>query len=140
MNVEILSDSDIKQRKIVIPIEHCPEHMWNSNLSEWKEEEYNYRLNTCDTIYFAVVNNKIVGHLGLNENSIKALYIDPNFRSFRLSYQLYEHLFLDFQYVESDDAREPVANKIWERLSKKYSSLIQYDQKRDVYIYDNRLK
>lgn len=125
-------------KKVFIPLEHSSEDMWNSNHKDsWKDTEFNYRLNNCDEIYFLVHNNVVIGHLGLNDDSVKALYIDPKYRGQKLTYQLYEYVFLNLRFLKSDDAREPAATKIWKNLKKKYSKLISYDQESDIYTYNS---
>ncbi len=125
-------------RKIHIPLEHSSEDLWNSHHKDsWKDSEFNYRLNNCDEIFFLVHNNIVIGHLGLNDDSVKALYIDPKYRGQKLTYQLYEYVFLNLRFLKSDDAREPSATKIWKNLKKKYSKLISYDQETDIYIYNS---
>lgn len=137
MNIEIIDLSTAQHRNIFIPIQHCSEQMWNENKQgKWAETENNYRLNTCDEVYFAVIGNVAIGHLGINEDSIRAVYIDPEYRGLKLSYQLYEHVFLVLGEIKSDTAREKVADKIWKKLHKKYSALIKYDTEEDIYIFN----
>jgi hypothetical protein len=50
----------------------------------------------------------------------------------------YESLLKMYEYIESDDAREEPAQRIWEKLLAKYPDKIRYDKKKDFFIYDSR--
>jgi hypothetical protein len=103
---------------------------------EWEEKDYNYRLNICDTVIYAVIDNKIIGHLGLRDNTIKALAVDSEHNSKGVSYELYEMAFQVYKNVYSDDAREPAATHMWERLMNKHPERIRYLSKLDQYEYN----
>lgn len=138
MNIDVINLDSAIHKKIYIPLEHSSQDMWNSrNKDLWIDKEFNYRLNNCDEIFYLVHNNIAIGHLGLNDDTVKALYIDPKFRGQKLSYQIYEYVFLTLGFIKSDDARESSATKIWKKLQKKYSKLISYDPKTDVFTYNS---
>jgi hypothetical protein len=113
---------------------HSSEYEWAGD--DWTECNYNYRLNICDTVIYAVENNKTVGHLGLLDNVIKAVALDEEFQGQELSIHMYELAFEIFFNVYSDDAREPVADKIWEKLQSRYPDRIRYHKKKDQFEYN----
>jgi hypothetical protein len=61
--MEIYFDHDLPS-DVEIPLSHASE----SEAEHWKESDYNYRLNSCDTKIYAVINKKVVGHLGIVED------------------------------------------------------------------------
>ena len=135
MNISIMSDLGAQEENVKIDIQHISENNWNFEDGPWVEKEYNYRLNICSDIYYAVVNNQVVGHVGLYDDQVKALFVDEQFRAHGISYQLYEYLFTVLGEVTSDDAREPSDTHIWKTLKKKYPKQIKYDSKLDVFIF-----
>jgi hypothetical protein len=116
-----------------IPMSHCPEHLCAEG--EWKEQDYNYRLNTCDEILVLVENNQIIGHMGLRDSVIRAVAIDEAYQGQGLSYKLYDFALNFYEWLYSDDAREPVATHIWQNLKKQYPSQITYDKHKDQFRY-----
>jgi GNAT superfamily N-acetyltransferase len=129
MVVIFLDDLD----KEVLPLEHCPE--WYGVEGEWKEEGYNYRLNTVDTVLLLKEGNEIVGHLGIQEDTVRSLSISESYQGQGLSYKLYEFAFNFFDILKSDDAREPVATHLWQKLKKQYGSQISYDKESNQFIF-----
>lgn len=104
---------------------------------EWEESEYNYRLNLCDTVFFAVKDGEVVGHLGLMEETIKCVYVDSAHHGEGIAYALYAEAFRIFPVVNSDDAREPAADHIWEQLMEKHPENITYNKVKDQYTYQS---
>lgn len=114
-----------------IPMSHCPEHLAPED--EWEESDFNYRLNTCDDILVLVHNDTIIGHMGFSNSTIRALFIDESYQGQGLSYKFYEYAFNFYEWVNSDDAREPVATYIWKKLQKQYPNQITYDKRKDQF-------
>lgn len=129
MQVQFLEDI-----KIEVPLAHCPE--WYQEEGQWREEGYNYRLNTCDTILLLVDNNQVVGHMGISEDTIRSVSIDEVYQGQGLSYKLYSFAFNFFDKLYSDDAREPVANTIWRNLKKQYSNQITFDKEKNQFVFE----
>lgn len=116
-----------------IPMNHCPEHM--AEEGTWEERDYNYRLNMCDEILVLVHNGEIIGHMGLYNSVIKGVAINEEYQGQGLSYKLYEFALNFYEWVYSDDAREPVATHIWQNLKKQYPTQITYDKQKDQFRY-----
>lgn len=114
-----------------IPMSHCPEHLCEEGT--WEDKDYNYRLNTCDEILVLVHNDTIIGHMGLRDSVIRAVAIDEQYQGQGLSYKFYEYVFNFYEWVHSDDAREPVATYIWKKLQKQYPNQITYDKQKDQF-------
>jgi GNAT superfamily N-acetyltransferase len=129
-DVKIYFDVSLPE-SIEIPLAHCSE----IDTEEWEEHEYNYRLQICDTKIFAVVNNKVVAHLGIMDATIKAVYVNPEFQGQQITYSLYEAAFQVYPVVYSDDAREPAADRIWKRLMGMYPEKVRYLEKQDQFEY-----
>lgn len=116
---------------IKIKDEHIPAAEIN------KEKEFNYRLNNIDDISYAVKNNSVIGHLGVDENNaVKAVYVDPKFRKKGVAEQLYTDYVYKNGVLKSDDinAMEPEAKNLWEKLQKKYPEEIT--ETKDGWIWD----
>lgn len=81
----------------------------------------NYRLNNVDDIRYAVKDNEVVGHVGVDaEGSVKTVYVDPKHRRKGVAEQLYKDYAKENGSLISDDfnAMEPEAKKLWEKLKK----------------------
>lgn len=96
------------------------QHLPASDVGE--EVGFNYRLDqNPDNIYYNVKDNKVVGHLGLDDNrSIKAVYVDPKYRRKGVAKELYKTVAEKEGGLYSDDfyAMEPEAKALWESLAK----------------------
>lgn len=118
----------------LVPMEHFPE--WFKEEGSWQEDQYNYRLNMCDTVLLLMEDEKVIGHMGIYQDTIKGVAISQDYQGQGLSYKLYEFAFSFFDKLYSDDAREPAATKIWQKLQKQYSGQITYDKRRDQFIFE----
>ncbi len=118
---------------ITVPLSHSSELDFDG---EWEECEYNYRLNICDETIYAVENGTVVAHLGIRENEIKAICVDEGFQGQGVTYQLYAAAFKVYRNLFSDDAREPAATHIWEKMMEMYPGKIKYHAKRDQFEYN----
>ncbi len=91
------------------------------------EAAFNHRLNGLDDVNYAVKNNQVIGHLGLDDNgSIKAAYVNPEFRRQGVAEQLYLDAAKKNGILKSDDldAMEPEAVSLWEKLKKQYPDAV----------------
>jgi hypothetical protein len=124
---------------IKIPLAHSNECNFVPTESEpeWEELEYNYRLQMCDTVFYAVENDKVVAHLGIYDGTVKGVYVSPDCNGKGITYLLYKEAFNIFPVLNSDDAREPAATHIWERLMEMYPGNITYNKKTDQYTYQS---
>ncbi len=92
-----------------------------------KEVEFNYRLNNAEQIYYAVRNNKVVGHLGLDsDNTVISVHIDADYQRQGLATELYIQAVKENGDINSDDpsAMEPEAKSLWNRLAKEYPEFV----------------
>ena len=88
-----------------------------------KEVDVNYRLDGIEDIFYAVKDNKVVGHIGLDEDgAVKTVFVDPKYRRQGVAENLYEDVASKRGGLVSDDlnAMEPEAKKLWLKLKKKY--------------------
>ena len=118
---------------VKIPLKHSGESQWGDN---WKEEDYNYRLNMCDEIFYAIEGDHILGHLGVQEDTVRAVFVEDKYRGQGVAQGLYEKAFEVLGFLYSDDAREAADTYIWEKFKKKYKN-IRYLADRDQYLFKN---
>ncbi len=98
-----------------------PQHTRAVDLGE--EVDFNYRLDPLEDIRYAVKDNEVVGHLGLDDSKkVKASFVDPDHRREGIAEKMYEDAALERGGISSDDfdAMEPEAKSLWEKLSEKY--------------------
>lgn len=135
MALEILCDEEVFRKDIKLSMDHSSE----SEVDEgsWESSEYNYRLNTCDTKIYAVEDGVVIGHLGLQDNTVRALFVDEEHRGQGISKQLYLYAFKLLEHVFSDDAREESATHIWESLKEEMPDKIRYNRKKDQFEFDS---
>lgn len=111
-------------------------HLGEYDTDDWKESNFNYRLNICDTKLFLVLNNIVVGHLGINEETVRCIFVEEEHRGKGYGFRLYEYAFEHFNLLYSDDAREEQDTKIWQKLKEKYPNNISYDRIRNQFIWN----
>lgn len=134
--MKILVDEEVFQEGVTLPLEHASE--LESEEGSWEESEYNYRLQTCDTKIYAVIDNVVVGHLGIQEETVRAVYVDSKHRGEGIATKLYLHAFQLLEHLYSDDAREEGATRIWERFLEKDPEHVRYLPKRKQYEYSKK--
>lgn len=117
-----------------IPLQHCPEWAYPEE-DNWQEKDYNYRLNMCDEIFLLSVDSQIVGHIGLQDRTIRSIHINESHQGKGLSRKLYQHLFDTFEEFSSDDAREPVIDYLWKYFMKEKPNQIRYDEDEKKYLF-----
>lgn len=110
-------------------------NQYHMDENEWSDKDFNYRLNVCDTIFFAIKNNKVVGHLGIREDKVQSIFVEESHRGEGIALELYFKAFDVYPVLYSDDAREPAGTKLWERLMGMYPNLITYLPRQDQYLY-----
>lgn len=101
----------------------------------WSEDQFNYRLNHCDSKFYLVDNNQVVAHLGIYEDTVKSVFVDEDYRGQEVALLLYEYVFKIYPLLYSDDARENGGTRIWEKLKDRYPSKIKYLKNKDQYVY-----
>jgi len=102
---------------VEIPMQHTAEH--DLPEGEWEEDEMNYRLNTADTVLYAVKDNKVIAHLGLRENMVEGVYIDPEFRGKEIAIEMYIRAVTDYGDIKADTfSQEPGGAGIWKALKR----------------------
>ena len=118
------------------------EHRPSGDVGEHGE---NHRLNTTDNHYFAVHNNKVVGHVGIKDDSdefhkptINASYVNPEHRGKGVGMGLYQHVLSKEPSLASDNAREPGANAIWNKLKQQHPKNVTHDKKSDRFVWDKK--
>jgi GNAT superfamily N-acetyltransferase len=86
--------------------------------SDWEEDEYNYRLNNSNTIFYAIKDNVVIGHLGLDsDDSVQGVYVDPEHRGEGIAIQLYLKAVDTLGSIESDTSSQEQSGKdIWKKL------------------------
>jgi GNAT superfamily N-acetyltransferase len=110
-----------KNKKIEVSMEHRSEYLSYPDGEEWEDEGYNYRLGGLEDIYYAVVDNKVVGHIGLDSEAIvRAVYVSPSYRRQGISKKMHLEVFKLYPRVVSDDlsAMEKEEINLWENLLK----------------------
>lgn len=120
--------SKFKNKGIDIPMAHRSEYLDYGDSLKWEDTEYNYRLSNLEDIYYAVLNNKVVGHIGIDDDySIRAVYVDPEYRNRGISEKMHLEIFKLYPRVMSDDsdAMEVAEKKLWEKLMKRFPDNIQ---------------
>lgn len=132
--IEVVSEFEIFKKVKTLPLEHSSE--LDQEEGSWEEKGYNYRLNVCDTKYYLLKDNIVIGHLGLLDNVVKAVYINPQYQGQGYSLLLYKQVFKDFKQVFSDDVREPGGEAIWKKLKETYPDKVKYHKKRDQYEFN----
>lgn len=128
----VLSENEVFNHKIKIPLSHSCEYNFEG---QWEEMEYNYRLNLCDTKYFAVKNGQVIGHIGLQDDTVRAVYVDEGERGQGVAFSLYLAVIEDLGYLKSDDAREVSADNIWKKLKKRFPDRVSYQKATDQFIF-----
>jgi len=125
--VKVVNSADFKGK---VPKQHIAEADVGKSFGE------NHRLNTAQEVYYAVKDGKVVGHLGLDDaGSVKASYVDPEFRRQGISTKLYEGVSKDYGNFASDEltAMEPAAKKLWDKLKSKYPDRVTKTKKGYVF-------
>jgi uncharacterized protein len=115
-SAKVFSRDDLPS-DVEIPAQHVP------SAESGDETGENHRLNTVAEIQYAVKDNKVVGHLGIDEDgSVKAVYVDESYRGKGIAEELYTNYVKTSGYLKSDDpdAMEPAAKKLWEKLRSKH--------------------
>lgn len=130
---------DSLPKGVKIPNAHTPQ-------AEGEEAE-NHRLNMTDSHYFAVHNNKVIGHIGIKTEPddhhgpiINASYVDPEHRGKGIGMGLYSHVLAHEPNVSSDNAREPGADAIWNKLKAKHPQNVSFDKKADRFTWNKSNK
>lgn len=121
-----VSDAEIFSNEIPKGVKIGKQHI--SEIESGLESAFNYRLNNVDDVFYAVKNNKVVGHIGLDDTgSVKTVYVDPKYRKQGIAEDLYSKVANDRGFINSDElyAMEPSAINLWEKLSKKYPKLVK---------------
>jgi len=102
-------------------------------------------LNTTDNHYFAVHNNKVIGHVGIKDSPddfhkpvINASYVNPEHRGKGIGMGLYQHVLSKEPSLASDNAREPGANAIWGKLKQQHPQNVTHDKKADRFIWGKK--
>lgn len=126
-------DRDNLPKYVEIPKQHASENDFPEG--EYEENEYNYRLNTAATIYYAVNNKKVIGHLGLSsDDEVLAVYVDPSFRGKGTALSLYKFAVKDLGELWSDPMAQDAGGKaIWESLKKLDSENVELGKKKFIY-------
>ena len=131
-------DSEDPPSDVEISMEHTPE--WGMDDVDggedgeggWYEDEYNYRLNRCSTILYAVKDKTVIAHLGLNaENEVECVYVDHDERNSGVATQLYFEAVKKYGDIFSDPtAQETGAKSIWKRLKQLEPERVQLNRNR----------
>lgn len=127
-------ESKFKKNNIKVPMEHRSEYR-NYDNQEWKEKDYNYRL-IMDDIFYSIIDDKVVGHLGLDdEGVIRAVYVSPEFRRRGISEKMHLEVFNIYSQVFSDDfdAMEKEEKELWEKMMKNMPNKIE--KLNNCYVY-----
>jgi len=125
-------------KSIEIPMAHRAEHEEYYVAEEWQKTQFNYRLNSATSIYYAYKNRKVIGHLGLDDDDrVRAVYIDPEFRRKGIAAKIYEAVFKRNARIFSDDAQamEPEIINMWHKLKKKFPDNIKQNEDKS-FIYE----
>lgn len=128
MGLEI--HSDFLPDSVEIDMEHMSESEAEDREIEWEESEYNYRLNHCESTLYAVIDNNVVGHLGLKDGRVETVFVDSSNRGNGVGIELYEAAFKEMKGLKSSHitAMESAAKAIWRSLAKRHPNEINFDK------------
>lgn len=132
--MEIFTETTIP-KIISIDLAHLPEHACPEG--EWDEVDHNYRLNLCDEIIYATENLGVIGHLGIQDSHIKAVFVNEDSRNQGVAIAMYIFALTinPLLYSDDGDAREASATNIWKILQKRYPKQITYNSKSDIFCF-----
>lgn len=134
-SIKYMTRDDAEQAGIKIPDAHLPSGEVDNEVGE------NHRLNTTPDINYAVKGNKVIGHLGVDDDgAVRSVYVDPNERRKGIAEGLYKNYFKNNSYLMSDDAdaMEPSAKKLWAKLSKQYPNDISQDDGKGQFLFTKK--
>jgi GNAT superfamily N-acetyltransferase len=126
-------DKDKLPKDVEIPMQHASEN--DLPEGEWEENEFNYRLNTASSIYYAVSGKKVIGHLGLNsDDKVEGVYVDPEYRGKGTALALYEFAVNDLDTIwDKPSEQDPGGKAIWEALERKHPENVDLGKKKFIY-------
>lgn len=132
--ITIYDDMDLPP-EVELPMHHVGQDKWPEPESEddaaWEEDEYNYRLNTADSIWYAVADGVVIGHLGLKDDAVETVYVDPDWQGKGVAVALYEEAVKMMDEIVSDPrSQEPGGRAIWEKLKKLYPDRVELNRNR----------
>lgn len=134
-SVKVMSREDALAQGVKIPDVHTPAEELG------RDVQNNYRLNNLPEVNYAVKGNKVVGHLGLDDDgAVKAVYVDNGARRQGIAESLYQNKIQQGEPFQSDElvAMEPQAKKLWEKLKSQYPD--QITKSKEGYIFSPTIK